>query len=133
MVVENTENSEKNSILKEFIPQLKSLVQSETVFGEPYKVGEVTLIPVNSVKVGFGFGNGEILKNRDTGGGGGGVLLTPVAFIVIKGDMVTIESLSSGTIESVIEKVPGLVEKLTEIIKRNFPSKKSSSEKSEKE
>ena len=42
--------------LNNFIPQLKDFVKSETIFGEPMKVEEITIIPVHSVKVGFGFG-----------------------------------------------------------------------------
>ncbi|MGK0289987.1 MAG: putative spore protein YtfJ [bacterium] len=117
---ETQENGKHSSILNSFLPQLKDFVKSETVFGKAYEVGDITLIPVNSVKVGFGFGNGELLKKRGASGGGGGVLLSPVAFIVIKDGNVTIESLSSGTIENVLDKVPGLLEKVSTIVKKNF-------------
>lgn len=108
--------SEK-TILNNFLPQLKSFVKSETVFGEPYIVGEVTMIPVNSVKVGFGFGAGDT-KGLDSSGGGGGVLLTPVAFIVVKDGDVSIHSLSAGTIENVLDKAPETLERLISIIKK---------------
>ena len=32
--------------LNNFIPQLKDFVKSETIFGEPMKVQEITIIPV---------------------------------------------------------------------------------------
>jgi uncharacterized spore protein YtfJ len=104
-------------ILENFLPQLKSFVKSETVFGEPYNIGDVTMIPVNSVKVGFGFGSGDT-KTVDSSGGGGGVLLTPVAFIVVKGEDVTIHNLSAGTIENVLEKVPEAVDKFISIFQK---------------
>ncbi|PCI27990.1 MAG: sporulation protein [SAR324 cluster bacterium] len=117
----------KTNMLNEFLPQLKNFVKAETVFGEPYTLGEITLIPVNSVKVGFGYGNSGITKNTDTTGGGGGVLLTPVAFIVIKGDDVNIHSLNSGAIENVMDKFPGVVEKLGNLFQK-FQQKKQSPE-----
>jgi len=109
---------EKKDLLKDFIPQLKSFVKSETVFGEPYKIGDVTLIPVNSVRVGFGFGTGEIIKKTDSAGAGGGVLLTPVAFVVIKDGNISIHSLSGGTIENVIEKAPEALDKVLSIVQK---------------
>lgn len=109
-------DSEK-TILNSFLPQLKSFVKSETVFGEPYVMGDVTMIPVNSVKVGFGFGSGDT-KTVDSSGGGGGVLLTPVAFIVVKGEDVSIHNLSAGTIENVLEKVPEALEKLISLFQK---------------
>ena len=118
----------ENTLLESFLPQLKSFVKSETVFGEPYTIGEVTLIPVNSVKVGFGFGSGEASKKLDGTGGGGGVLLTPVAFVVIKDGDVSIQNLSAGTIENVIDKAPEALDRFMNIIQKVRNKKKSSDE-----
>ena len=120
--------SGKNSIFEQFLPQLKSFVKSETVFGDPYSVGNVTLIPVNSVKVGFGYGGGEIVKKTDSAGGGGGVLLTPVAFIVIRGEEVSIHNLSSGTVENIMEKAPEVMEKFLSMFQRFQQKKKEKKE-----
>ena len=108
-------STENSNFFEQFLPQLKSFVKAETVFGEPYQVGEVTLIPVNSVKVGFGFGGGKLEKS-DNQGGGGGVLLTPVAFLVIKNGDVSLQSLSSGTIENVMSRVPDVVERFLKMM-----------------
>lgn len=107
----------ENTILNNFLPQLKSFIKSETVFGEPYTLGEVTMIPVNSVKVGFGFGSGDT-KGLDSSGGGGGVLLTPVAFLVVKDGDVSIHSLSAGTIENVLDKAPETLDKVISVFKK---------------
>ncbi len=106
------------SVLENFLPQLKSFIKSETVFGEPYSIGEVTLIPVNSVKVGFGFGAGDAGKKLDGTGGGGGVLLTPMAFVVVKDGDVSIQNLSAGSIENIIDKAPDALERLMKIIQK---------------
>lgn len=118
------ENNENKNLFESFIPQLKEFIKSETVFGEPFTAGEVTLIPVNSVKVGFGFGGGKLTeKGQSAGeGGGGGVLMTPIAFVVVKGGEVTIHSLTGGTIENVVEKVPDLLDKVVNLFKPKQPT-----------
>lgn len=107
----------EKTILNNFLPQLKSFVKSETVFGEPYTIGDVTMIPVNSVKVGFGFGAGDT-KGLDSSAGGGGVLLTPVAFIVVKDGDVQIHSMSAGTIENVLDKAPETLDRVISVFKK---------------
>ena len=104
--------------LKDFIPQLKDFVQSETVFGEPMKLEGVTLIPVHSVKVGFGFGDAE-KKNA----GGGGVILTPVAFVIIQKGIVSIQSMKTGNIESLLEKIPNFLEKSYDFVEKVLQKK----------
>lgn len=118
----------EKSILDNFLPQLKSFVKSETVFGEPYSLGDVTLIPINSVKVGFGFGTGDASKKVDGSGGGGGVLLTPVAFVVVKDGDVSIHSLSAGTIENVIDKAPEALDRFLNIFQKFRPKKQPADE-----
>ncbi len=110
--------SDKQSVIDDFLPKLKNFIKSETVIGDPYTVGEVTMVPINSVKVGFGYGGADIGKKADSAGGGGGVLLTPVAFIIIKGDDVSIHSLNAGTIENVMSKVPEVVDKFISVFKK---------------
>ena len=111
-------NTEKKSILNDFLPKLKNFIKSETVIGDPYTVGEVTLIPINSVKVGFGYGGADFGKSSDSLGGGGGVLLKPIAFIVVRGNDVSIQSLSSGTVENVMTKVPEVVDKFITVFQK---------------
>ncbi|MCP4295197.1 MAG: sporulation protein [Proteobacteria bacterium] len=119
---------DKKNMLDQFLPQLKNFVKAETVFGDPYNIGEITLIPVNSIKVGFGYGSGALSKNVDSTGGGGGVLLTPVAFLVIKNGDVSIQSLNAGTVENVMEKFPDVVDKLGTLFQK-FQKESNDSEK----
>lgn len=115
---EEQTDGKHDHLLKDFLPQLKNFIQSETVFGAPYEVGDVTIIPVNSVKVGFAFGDGKVVKNNKGSAGGGGVLMKPVAFLIIRDGTVTLQNLQSGTIENVLEKVPDVLEKVTRLIKK---------------
>ncbi len=114
------EHSEKiRQYLNDFIPQLQDFVKSETVFGEPMKLEEVTLIPVHSVKVGFGFGDTD---NKNAGGGG--VVLTPIAFVVIQKGIVSIQMVQSGNIESLLEKIPNFLERSYAFVERIIQKEK---------
>lgn len=115
----------KDSLFKDFLPQLKNLIQAETVFGEPYEVGGVSIIPVNSVKVGFGFGNGGPQKDKDGSGGGGAVLLTPVAFLVVRDGDVSIHNLASGSIENIMDRVPDVLDRLVGVWNKAGAKEKS--------
>lgn len=108
--------------LNDFIPQLKDFVKSETVFGDPIKVAETTLIPVHSVKVGFGFGD----VKKENSAGGGGVVLTPIAFIVIQKDIVTIHSMATGNIENLLEKIPNFLERSYSFVEKVLKKKDQS-------
>lgn len=105
--------------LRDFIPQLKDFVQSETIFGEPMKIEGITLIPVHSVKVGFGFGDAE-KKNA----GGGGVVLTPVAFVVVQKGIVSIQTVQTGNIESLLEKIPNFLERSYQFVEKVMQKEK---------
>ena len=119
---------EKKNLLDDFLPKLKNFIKSETVIGDPYTIGEVTLVPINSVKVGFGYGGTDFNKKTDSVGGGGGVMLTPIAFIVVKGDDVSIQSLSTGSIENVMAKVPEVVDKFLSVFQKVQKKEKSPKE-----
>ena len=110
-------DTNKSNILNDFLPNLKSFIKSETVIGEPYTVGDTSIIPINSVKVGFAYGDTG-LKKAEAQGGGGGVTLTPVAFIILKGNDISIHSLNAGTIENMMSKFPEVVDKFVSIFKK---------------
>ena len=107
---------------------LQSMIETETVFGKPYQIDKVTLIPVNSLKFGVGLAEralkekSPIVENDKNPtslpqglkalSGGGALSITPIAFIVIQNDQVSIQGISSGTIENIIDRFPVLLEKL---------------------
>ncbi len=72
----------------------------DTVFGEPVRQGETTIVPAAEVITGFGFGFGrgsdssEAPRHEGGGGGGGGggsVLARPVAVVVASPQGVRVE------------------------------------------
>lgn len=111
-------------LLKSLADELRRLVQTETIIGEQITVGENTIIPVCRVMVGFGGGTGEGEQSGEGtkknvgggGGGGGGARVEPAAFIVIKGEEVSILAApgKKGALAGLFEAIPDLIEKISE-------------------
>lgn len=117
-------------MLNKVLDQLRSVAKTETVMGEPFKLGEFTCVPV--VKIGMGFGSGggggesNNSKGGKAGGAGAGIGIEPIGFLVTKGDEISMVSVSrSKGMQSIFEKVPDLVEKLINLKKeKDTDSKK---------
>ena len=100
---------------------VKTLASTETILGEEFKLGEFTCRPV--IKVGTGFGSGAGTgndpkgKGSGTGGGAGaGIGITPLGFLVTKGDEISfLPSDKKTALSALFEKVPDLVEKVAEM------------------
>ena len=99
---------------------LKSEAKTETVVGEPFKLGEFTCVPVIKVGLGFGSGGGEgntPKKGIGQGlGAGGGVGIEPMGFLVTHKD--TSSFLVAGNahgLAAAFEKVPELIDTWADI------------------
>jgi len=78
-----------SDVIKTALDQINYIAKTETVIGEPIRAGNVTLIPVSRVSIGFAAGGAGDEKKSGSGvGTGGGVSVTPVAFISIIDDKV---------------------------------------------
>ena len=116
---------------------VKTLASTETILGEEFKLGEFTCRPV--IKVGTGFGSGAGTgndpkgKGSGTGGGAGaGIGITPLGFLVTKGDEISfIPSDKKTALSALFEKVPDLVEKVAEM-KNKEKEEEKGEEKSKK-
>lgn len=108
--------STAEAIIKTLMDEIKTITKTDTILGEPINVGNNTIIPVCRIMVGFGAGGGEgEMKEKrggSGGGGGGGVRIEPAAFVVIKGDEVTVTGARPGKLEGLFEAVPGIIEKI---------------------
>jgi len=111
-------------LVKTVLTELKAITKTETVVGKPIQVGEMTIVPVSRISVGFGAGGGK--KDAKAGGGeatGGGVLIEPIAFFVAgkdKVELVTIRKEETGW-GHVIDLVPQILDKV-----KNMKSQKDS-------
>jgi uncharacterized spore protein YtfJ len=126
-------------ILKTALDQMQYIAKTKTVFGDPIEVGEVTLIPISKVSIGFAAGGANSEKRSGAGTGtGGGVQVTPVAFISISGEKVQIHSLdkSDQSLKKILAMAPDIIKKVSQFMdkkgKKNKESEKDK-KKSDKE
>jgi len=109
------------SLLDNVSGHVKSLAQTDTVLGEEFTLGEFTCRPVIRVGTGFGGGTGSgddpKAKKAGTGGGAGaGIGVSPVGFLVTRGDEISfISSDKKSGLSSLADKVPDLIEKMAEM------------------
>jgi uncharacterized spore protein YtfJ len=97
--------------------KLEKFIRTETVIGEPFQVGSITMVPIISVSfgVGGGEGSGKDNKGNDGSGGGGGVgcKIAPNAILVVKNDELSVIPLTSrGSLEKIVEMVPEIMSKV---------------------
>ena len=116
------ENIEKktplNDLMDTTMDKIRDMVDSNTIIGEPIQTPDgVTVIPVSRVSFGFGAGGGDYGKTdtaRFGGGAGAGIKITPVAFLVIRGEnvrMLPVAEPASTSVDRLIELLPDLLEK----------------------
>lgn len=110
--------------------KIKDMVDVNTIIGDPIQTPEgVTIIPVSKVKVGFAGGGSDFApkgypatKNNVFGGGSGaGVTITPVAFLIVKGETVRLMPVSepaSNSLERLVEMLPELIDQLSSFARK---------------
>ncbi len=123
-------DSKFSDIINASLQKVKEFSNSETVVGEPIKVGETTIIPVSKITMGFASGGidyaakkqkeGAPVKPNNFGGGGGtGVNITPIAFLVINaGGSTEILPITGYSESDSVEKITGLIERSPQILSK---------------
>ena len=116
-----------SNMIENTLSKVKDMISVNDVVGTPITTPEgVTIIPISKVSVGFGGGGSDFVsKNvnkQETpfgGGVGGGVNVTPVAFIIIKGDsvrMLPVAAPANTTADRVVELVPDVLDKISNFV-----------------
>ncbi len=110
--------------------KIRSLVDSGTIIGDPITVNDITIIPVSKVSFGLASGGSDFPSKQSSatmfgGGGGAGATVTPVVFLVVKGNEVKLLNANDTAtpIEKAVGAVPGIVEKISDLIKKNKEQK----------
>lgn len=107
--------------VKQLTDFLKTEAKTETVVGQSFQMGEFSCVPVIKFGLGLGYGAGEgqggmegKAKGEGIGGGaGGGMGVTPIGFLVTRGDQISfISTQTSKGLSAMFEKVPDLLEKM---------------------
>lgn len=129
-----SENNKLNDIIRTSLDSIRSMVDSNTVIGNPITtVNGTTIIPVSKVFVGFASGGvdyaGKNTASQNTakaannfgGGGGTGLTVAPVAFLVVdpSGD-VQLLNVNEPTKQAndPVSQVIGLLERSPELIEK---------------
>lgn len=86
--------SSLDELIKTSLDRVKSLMEINTIIGEPLRIEETTtIIPISKASVGFVVGGGEYSDKSNrrvanhfpmAGGSGCGMTISPVGFIVIR-------------------------------------------------
>ena len=114
------------NMLESTIAKIREMVDVNSVVGDPITAGDVTIIPISKVSVGFGGGGSDyVSKNNNKaenpfgGGVGAGVKVTPVAFLIIKEGsvrMLPVATPANTTADRLVEQVPDLLDKVSAFI-----------------
>lgn len=116
--------SEQNikGIMDTTMEKIRAMVDSDTIIGDPIVLDGTTIIPVSKVAFGLATGGSDFAgKGNNTmfgGGGGAGVSITPVAFIVVKGQDVKMLQIYKD--ESAANKAIGILPELFDKISTMF-------------
>lgn len=122
-------NHPLSEMMTSSMAKIKDMIDVNTVIGEPITTPDgVTLIPITKVSVGYGGGGSDFATknypaNRDNafgGGAGAGVTITPMAFVVIRGEsvrMLPVAEPASSSVDRIIELVPEILDRVEDMLR----------------
>lgn len=114
-----------NDLMSTTMQKIREMVDVNTIVGQPISTPDgVTLIPVSKLSFGFASGGSDYVSknhkpgeaNTFGGGSGAGVNISPVAFLIVKGDSVRVlpvDPPAATTVDRLIETAPEVVDKIT--------------------
>ena len=114
--------------------KLREIAKVDTIIGQPIQAGAVTIIPISRLSVGFASGGSDFTSknqkpehdNAFGGGSGAGMNLSPVAFLIVKGDTVRLMPVAppaANTVDRVVELVPEVIDKVTGFVEKQQEKK----------
>lgn len=125
------------------LQKIKEMVDVNTIIGQAITAPDgTTIIPVSKLCFGFASGGSDFdgkgaSGNQNFGGGSGaGINIVPVAFLVCSNGNVKLLPVSppaGNTVDRVVEMVPGMVDKITEVFGKDKKKAKPSSPMDEEE
>ena len=126
------ENNKIGDITKTSLDSIRSMLDPNTVVGDPIETASgTTIIPISKVSVGYASGGIDYAAKKDVsnkpnnfgGGGGTGVSVTPVAFLVVNKDGdVSVLNVTSTTATTApadtVSQVVGFLERTPDLLER---------------
>ncbi len=126
-------DSAATEILDALMRNMREIISTKTIVGEPIVSNGITILPLMRVALGFGAGAGGAAGkgngnggNTGGGGGGGGVSITPVGFLVVDQNRAMMITPKASKWDTLIESAPDLIERLSRIIRKKGDSKSES-------
>lgn len=119
------------------LDKIKEMVDADTVIGKPIATNDgTTVIPISKISYGFASGGSDLPKKTEkvdlfAGGSGAGVSVQPLGFLVItsSGDVKLMEMSMNASKENVIiNKIPDLVDKVTDLLKKDKDNDENSND-----
>ncbi len=128
------ENHPIENLMKSTMEQLKTMIDVDTIIGDPINTQDgTTILPISKVSLGFASGGSEYPQAKDTlinnkypfgGAVGAGVSIKPIAFLIIKKDTHRLISLNSITpADKILDGIPQIMD-----IINNIKNKKNDKE-----
>ena len=128
-----TQDNKLGSITKTALDSIRSMLDANTIIGEPIKTASGTeIIPISKIAVGYASGGVDYINkdvktaNNFGGGGGTGITVSPVAFLVVSADgnvnILNIDAPAAASAAPVapdtISQIVGFIERSPELIGR---------------
>ena len=121
------------NMLENTIAKIREMVDANSVVGEPITAGNVTMIPISKISIGYGGGGSDFTpkntNHQETpfgGGVGAGVKVTPIAFLIVKEENVRILPVAAPantTADRLVEMIPDTLDKITAFIESHMEKK----------
>ncbi|MCY6483777.1 GerW family sporulation protein [Clostridium aestuarii] len=118
-------------LMKSTLENIKDMIDVNTIVGDPIESGDGTvIIPISKVCLGFASGGSEFSDNSSKevtsqypfgGGSGAGISVKPMAFLVIKDDVIRLLPVNQkNTYDKIVDGIPQLID----ILKNAFSKDK---------
>ena len=112
-----------NQFMGVSMEKIRSLVDSNTIIGDPISCGDgVTIIPVSKISVGFASGGSDLpTRTQKEYFAGGGMSVKPVGFLVVKNGEVELVQLTMNADKGnvMLDMLPGLIDKIAGLLKKD--------------
>ena len=114
--------------MEKTMQKMREMIDANAIVGEPITTADgMTLIPVSKLTYGFAGGGTDFPQKHDSkngfgGGIGAGVNITPVAFIIAKGDdvdLLYVTPTAMTSVDRIIETVPEVIDKISDFMSKD--------------
>ena len=116
------------SVMETAVKNIKSMVDANTVIGDPITTPEgTTILPVSKISIGFVSGGSDFAAKNNPrlcfgGGSGSGITMTPISFLVISPsgsvNVLPVDQNTVTAVDKIFELAPGVIEEIRNLFKK---------------